>query len=112
MEIEEQIFDQTSPASVDRTEVLGWLERERTRMQRKSMLTFAGIALVLGCALCLVYQLLESEANQVRRLVGTPPSSHTLMLEELTHELCGAEPAEYWIQQIGLIGSNDSSRIF
>ena len=69
-------------------------------MNRIAILQFAAAACLIVCLLALVGQLLQSEAEKVKQLVGTHPSSHMLMLTEVTNELCGQPPAEYWINQI------------
>jgi len=108
MEIERRILDGPAPVSVDRSEVLTWLEQEQTRMRRSSALKLAGNALLLGCLLGLVVHRLEAESQRVKQLVGTHRSTHALMLEQITEELCGEKPAEYWTNQISLIGSRES----
>ena len=108
MEIEKQILAQSAPVAVDRSEVRTWLEHEQTRMRRSSTLKFFGTVLLLGCLLGFVAQRLESESQRVKQLVGNAPSTHTLMLQEITEELCGEPPAEYWTNQISLIGTRDS----
>lgn len=112
MEIEEQILNQPTPISVDREDVRNWLEDERTKMNRGSLLRWAGVALVFVCLTALVYQLLDAESRKVKELVGTYPSSNEVMLAEITDELCGQEPAEYWIWQASLSGSRNSLASF
>lgn len=102
MDIEKQILDEPASVSIDRTEVQAWLEIERSRINRATALKFSGMALLAGCLLGLIYQLLESESQKIKQLVGTRPSSHAVMLEEITVELCGEKPAEYWGKQISL----------
>lgn len=105
MDIEKQILEEPASVSIDRTEVQTWLELERSRLNRVAVLKFAGAALLVGCLLGLVFQLLESESQRIKQMVGTHPSSHTVMLEEITDELCAEKPAEYWANQISLIGA-------
>ena len=108
MEMEKQILDSPVPVAVDRSEVLTWLEQEQNRMRRSSALKFAGTTLLLACLLGLVVQRLEAESQRVKQLVGTHRSTHSLMLEEITEELCEEKPAEYWTNQISLIVTRDS----
>jgi len=108
MEIEKQILDEAGSVVVDRSEVHNWLEHEQTKMRRSSALKFAATALLLGCLLGLVVQRLEAESQRVKQLVGAQRSTHTLMLEEITDELCGEKPAKYWTKQLSLIGARDS----
>ena len=79
-------------------------------MNRVAILKFAALAGLMVCSLLLVGQLLQSEANKVKQLVGTHPSSHMLMLNEISSELCGQPPAEYWINQINQIEQIEMSR--
>ena len=108
LDIEKEILNQSAAVSVDRDEVRSWLEIQRKQMNRASAIKLAGVSLLIFCLLALVGQLLKSESAKVKQLVGTLPSSHTVMLNEVTNELCGQEPAEYWINQINLIGSRDT----
>lgn len=100
IEIEDQILNQPLAVSVDRTEVRSWLDKQRQTMNRVAILKFAAAALLMVCLLVLIGQLLQAEAEKVKQLVGTHPSSHMLLLTEVTSELCGQPPAEYWINQI------------
>lgn len=108
MDIEHQIQSETNSVSVDRAEVLGWLENERARMYRTSIWKLVGVMLVLACSMGWVFQLLGSESQKVRQLVGVQPNTQLILLEELTSELCGQEPAEYWSHQIELMDAKSS----
>ena len=108
IEIENQILNQSASVSVDRSEVRSWLQAERQAMNRSAILKFAGAACLMACLLFLITQLLESEAKKIKQLVGTHPSSHMVMLAEVTNELCGQPPAQYWIDQLSQIKMSKS----
>jgi len=111
MEIENQILNQPLAVSVDRTEVRSWLETQRQTTNRVATLKFAAAGCLMVCLLVLVGQLLESEAKKVKQLVGNHPSSHMLMINEITSELCGQPPAKYWVNQINQIEMSKSQSV-
>lgn len=108
LDIEKDILNQSAAVSVDRDEVRSWLEIERKQMNRASAIKFAGFAILFVCLLALIGRLIESESQKIEQLAGAHPSSHAVMLNEITNELCGQDPAEYWVDQISLIGSRDT----
>ena len=113
IEIENQILNQPASVSVDREEVRSWLQVQRRATNRGAVLKLAAAACLIACLLVLISQLLGSETKKIKQLVGNhnQPYSHTVMLNEITNELSGQPPAEYWTNQISQIKMNKTQSV-
>ena len=94
---EEMLANVVSPTAVSRDEVRQWVSTTRSRIARRK--TFGAILGFLIATTAIWFSLVH-QAKQIRQMVVIQPSRSMVQLEEITQELCRAQPAEYFVRQL------------
>ncbi len=97
---EKILVDGISTTTIARDQIRAWVTQAQTRVKRRTIVVALVISLAfLACGYGL-WQSLDDQARQVRRLVDKRPSNAMVVLEEVTGQLCDTSPAEYFVRQL------------